>query len=69
MNHATIDKDGFRVPLIGVSPSAVLEECDCCHDVNGVSDTEFNGVQFLCRKCRSRDCGNFLFPVSGGLVS
>lgn len=53
--HATVEKDGYKVPLIGVDRAAVLEECDCCHDEYGVSETEYNGVQFLCNKCRPQN--------------
>lgn len=29
-----------------------LEECDCCHDWFRIWDVEFDGKQFLCKKCR-----------------
>ena len=39
---------------------ALIEECDCCHDYkqimnehDGKNFIKFNGVQFLCKKCRS----------------
>lgn len=50
---ATVLRDGFRVPLIGIPETAVLEECDCCHQEFPKDQIEFNGKQFLCRKCRS----------------
>jgi hypothetical protein len=29
-----------------------LGECDCCHDIFALSDLNFNGKQFLCKKCK-----------------
>lgn len=38
---------------------SLIEECDCCHDFkqilnehDGKDFIEFNGVQFICQKCR-----------------
>jgi hypothetical protein len=50
--HACVQREGFTVPLIGLPPSAVLEECECCHIEFGLGKLEFNGVQMLCEKCR-----------------
>ena len=50
--HAMITKDGFQVPLIGINPEAAIETCDCCHDVFGLLEIEYNGRQILCKKCR-----------------
>ena len=51
VRHATVIKDGFRVPLIGVPESAVLEECDLCHDTFPMTEVAFTGTQTLCKKC------------------
>jgi len=53
-DHAMIEREGFKVPLIGISPSEVLEECDLCHDKFPMSEVEFdsNSGQMLCKKCR-----------------
>ena len=50
--HATVVRDGFTVPLIGIPPESVLEECDCCHDAVGISNAQLVGTQMLCPKCR-----------------
>jgi len=52
MKHATVQRDGFEVPLIGIPESAVMGECECCHDTLPISKLEFNGKQMLCPKCR-----------------
>lgn len=49
--NATVLKDGFIVPLIGVPEASVLEECDLCHSQSGIGSVRFNGVQMLCGKC------------------
>ena len=51
--HATVMKDGFTVPMIGIPETSVLEECDCCHSQTGIGSVRFNGVQMLCGKCES----------------
>ena len=52
-DHATVEREGFRVPLIGIPPGAVLQECDCCHQEFPLKEVEYNGIQTLCRKCRT----------------
>lgn len=48
-----IEKDGYKVPLIGINPSAVLETCDCCHDEFGLRTVEIQeDGQILCVKCK-----------------
>ncbi len=49
--HAQVQIGEFKVPLIGIPPSAVLESCDCCHDDIGLSEAVFTGSQVLCPKC------------------
>lgn len=51
MKHATVNKDGYTVPLIGVAEEAVLGECDCCHEQHGLLDLTWTGTQTLCAKC------------------
>jgi hypothetical protein len=52
--HAIVEREGFKVPLIGVPASSVEEECDCCHDIFQLRQLEIqqNG-QLLCAKCRA----------------
>ena len=50
--HATVQRDGFTVPLIGIAPDAVLQECDCCGDIFPMREVEWSGKQMLCAKCR-----------------
>ncbi len=52
-DHAKVKVSGMEIPLIGVSPFAVLEECDCCHDMLPLDAIALTGPQFLCRKCRA----------------
>jgi len=49
--HAMVVKDGYKVPLIGIPPSAVMETCDCCHEEYGMSELTWSGQQMLCKKC------------------
>lgn len=44
------------------TPSANLmnEECDLCHDFFHLDEILFNGVQFLCYKCRGEKEFSFL---------
>jgi formylmethanofuran dehydrogenase subunit E len=53
--HAMVERDGFKVPLIGIPPDAVLQECDLCHDEFPMRQLEItdNG-QVLCEKCRGK---------------
>ncbi len=54
-DHAIVIKDGFEVPLIGISPDAVLQECELCHDKFPMLDVEISdGGQMLCGKCRKK---------------
>ena len=51
MKHAEVKVSGYTVPLIGVPPTAMLEECDLCHDYLSLQSISYNGKQFLCTKC------------------
>jgi formylmethanofuran dehydrogenase subunit E len=52
-DHAIIKREGFKVPLIGVPPESVLQECDLCHEEKPIREVALqeNG-QMLCVKCR-----------------
>lgn len=52
--HATIVKDGYVVPLIGVPPAAVLETCDLCGNESAVTELTWTGQQMLCKKCQQK---------------
>jgi formylmethanofuran dehydrogenase subunit E len=54
MKHATIEKDGYKVPLIGIPPDAVLQECDLCHDLFPLREVEVTDAGVLCEKCRRK---------------
>lgn len=49
--YATVIKDGYEVPLIGIPPEAVLETCDHCGAVIEMRKATFNGKETLCDKC------------------
>lgn len=51
---ATVMRDGFRGPLIGIPEAAVLQECDCCHHEFPLAQVELSGRQMLCQKCRKK---------------
>ena len=53
-DHASVDREGYTVPLIGIPPQAVLDECDLCHDELPVRDLEYDGRQLLCKKCMNK---------------
>ena len=53
-DHAIVEREGYRVPLIGVPADAVLEHCDLCGDVFPLRTIELSGSgQWLCLRCRS----------------
>lgn len=54
--HAMVKREGFRVPLLGIPPSAVLQECDLCHDEFALRDVEICGSQVFCFRCRDNIC-------------
>lgn len=52
-DRAKVDRDGFRVPLIGIPHDAVLQECDLCHNEFPLREIEMTDAgQCLCSKCR-----------------
>ena len=50
--HATVTRDGYEVPLIGVPADAVLDLCDLCHDWFPIRELEVTDAGLLCRRCR-----------------
>jgi hypothetical protein len=55
-DHALVEREGFRVPLIGVAPAAMLQECDCCHDEFPLREVALaESGQLLCGKCRAEN--------------
>lgn len=51
--HATVQRDGYTVPLIGIPNDATDSECSMCHDTFHITELEWNGTQMLCPKCRT----------------
>ncbi len=51
---ATVVRDGFTVPLIGIPRSSVLEECDYCGETIGLSQATIQDNQVLCAKCKDK---------------
>lgn len=50
-----MEREGFKVPLIGVPPSAMLQECELCHDEKPLGEIELSeSGQMLCLKCRTK---------------
>lgn len=54
-SHATVIRDGFTVPLIGIPKSSVLETCDLCGVEFSIGSLTFTGKQMLCKKCESEN--------------
>lgn len=53
-DHAQVERDGFKVPLIGIAPEAVLQECELCHEQKPIREIELaESGQMLCEKCRT----------------
>ena len=53
MNHALVTLGDYTVPLIGLPPSATLEECDLCHNTFPLQKVEIQARgQILCPRCR-----------------
>ena len=53
-DHAIVEREGFKVPLLGIPPDAVLQECELCHNEYSLRDVEMtDSGQILCKKCRS----------------
>ena len=50
--YAEITIGEYTIPLIGIPPEAVLEECDLCHDIFSIQKIMITECgQFLCFKC------------------
>ncbi len=53
-DHAIVEREGFKVPLIGIPKAAMLEECDLCHQTFPLREMEIQpSGQELCPKCRA----------------
>jgi hypothetical protein len=53
-DHAQVEREGFKVPPIGIPPDAVLQECDLCHASFPLREVEMNDAgQMLCKRCRA----------------
>jgi hypothetical protein len=57
--HAMVQREGYTVPLIGIPPDAVLEECDCCHKMFGLAKMQWTGKQMLCAECAASKIKNY----------
>ena len=54
MKHAEVKISGMTIPLIGIPPEAMLEECDDCHDLFGLSDVVVGeDGRIRCGKCKT----------------
>lgn len=51
MKHATVPRDGFVVPLIGIPEAATVEQCDLCGEDIPLRQSIFTGSQILCPRC------------------
>lgn len=51
MKHATVMRDGYRVPLIGIPSEATEDGCDFCGAMMELPDIYTDGQYFLCKKC------------------
>ncbi len=48
------EREGFKVPLLGIPPDAVLQECEVCQNEYSLRDVEMtDSGQILCKKCRA----------------
>ena len=61
-NHATIQRDGYSIPLIGIPSYGTLNECSECHDDFGIlnhNDGEnyiiLTGPRFICKVCLDKE--------------
>lgn len=54
-DHAIVEKDGFKVPLIGIPPSAMEQECECCGHIFPLNQIEMSeSGKMLCAKCLNK---------------
>ena len=51
--YATVKRDGYEIPLIGILASELLIECSGCHDQfrQETMTMAAEGGQMLCQKC------------------
>jgi formylmethanofuran dehydrogenase subunit E len=52
MKHATVTRDGYEVPLIGIPPEATLQACDRCNRLFPLREVELTDRGILCKQCR-----------------
>jgi hypothetical protein len=52
--HATVPRDGFSVPIIGIPESATDERCDGCGDFFHLTIIKLWRGQFLCSYCLAK---------------
>ena len=66
-DHALVEREGFKVPLLGIPPDAVLQECELCHNEYPLRDVEMSDSgQILCNKCRAAAMPNDQALPQGG---
>lgn len=51
MKHATVERSGWTIPLIGIPQSATLEECDRCRCLFHIRRVVITDGRFLCFEC------------------
>ena len=65
-DHAIVEREGFKVPLLGIPPDAVLQDCELCHNEYSLRDVEMtDSGQILCKKCRAAAKPNAPLQASG----
>ena len=66
IDHAIVEREGFKVPLLGIPPDAVLQECELCHNEYSLRDVEMtDSGQILCKKCRAAAMPNASNSATG----
>ena len=45
---------GLALNVVPIDPGEVHEACDCCGQLEAASDIFFDGLAFLCERCRKR---------------
>lgn len=51
IEHATVLRDGYKVPLIGIPKDAVEEKCEACGKVVYQLDAVWDGNRMVCNTC------------------
>ena len=54
-DHATVQREGYTVPLIGIPPAAVKEQCDGCRKEFALGLVSLVDGQILCPECRRNE--------------